>query len=54
MAITQRIHPCLWFDNQAEDAARVLHRHLQELEDQRDLPLRRGRLRSPSPTGRLA
>ena len=22
MAITQRIHPCLWFDNQAEDAAR--------------------------------
>ena len=22
MAVSQRIHPCLWFDNEAEDAAR--------------------------------
>ena len=33
MQVTQQITPCLWFDDQAEEAADVLYRYLQELED---------------------
>ena len=30
-----QIAPCLWFDHQAEEAAKYYSRHLQELEDHR-------------------
>ena len=39
MKISQRIGPCLWFDDQAEDGRQALHRHLSELEDHADRPL---------------
>jgi hypothetical protein len=49
MPTTTRIHPCFWFDNQAEEAA-LLHRHLQELAGWYDHPLWKGRFRDSSST----
>ena len=49
--IKTRLVPCLWFDDQAEEAATVLHRDLPQLEDHVDHPLRRGRRGAP-PAGR--
>ena len=43
MARVQKITPCLWFDDQAEEAAEHLHRHLPELKDPEDLAVRRRR-----------
>ena len=37
------ITPCLWFDTEGEDAAKLLHVRVPELEDPRRRALRRGR-----------
>ena len=37
---SQKINPCLWFDTEAEDAAKVLLLGLQEFEDRQGQPLR--------------
>ena len=37
------ITPCLWFDTEGEEAAKLVHVGVPELEDPRRLPLRRSR-----------
>ena len=39
--VTQKIAPCLWFDTQAEEAAKFYASDFQELQDQNRNPLSR-------------
>ena len=39
--------PCLWFDTEGEDAAKLLHVGVPELEDPEYRPLRLGRATPP-------